>query len=187
MAEAALIGLFSAGIGMSAMGEKQKGEAQAAWLKYDSALAKREAEITEKKTSYEVASLRRQGEKFKAEQRATVGASGVRLEGSPLEVLAETASEIERDALMTRYAGKVEEKKYMAQSALLKTQGKYAKKAGNLSALTTLISGAGALGFYGYAQGWGKTGSFSPASTGSGAYGGTMGGGPTGGASRSKL
>ncbi len=153
--EGAAIGLFSAGVGMSAAGQHQAGEAQAAWLKYDSALAKREAEITEKKTSYEVASFRRQGEKFKAEQRATVGASGVRLEGSPLEVLAETASEIERDALMTRYAGKVEEKRYMAQSALLKTQGKYAKKAANLGALTTLLTGAGTLGLYGYSKGVG--------------------------------
>jgi len=166
MSESAMIGLYSAGIGMQAGGAYQAGEAQAAWLKYDAALAAREAEITKKKTSYEVASFRRQGEKFKAEQRATVGASGVRLEGSPLESLAETASQIERDALMIRYSGKTEEQKYRMESKYLKTQAKYARKAGTLKAISTLLSGAGTLGLYGYQQGWfSKAGSSgSPAS-----------------------
>lgn len=151
--EAAVIGLYSAGIGMQAGGAYQAGEAQAAWLNYDAALAAREAGITKKKTSYEVAQFRRQGEKFKAEQRATVGASGVRLEGSPLEVLAETASEIERDALMMRYAGRVQEQKYQMESKQFKTQAKYARKAGTLKAVSTLLSGAGTLGLYGYQKG----------------------------------
>ena len=151
--ESAAIALYSTGIGMQAGGAYQAGEAQAAWLNYDAALAQREAEITAKKTSYEVAAFRRQGEKFKAEQRATVGAAGVRLEGSPLEVLAETASQIERDALMTRHIGKVQEQKYLMESKLLKTQAKYAKKAGRLGAATSLLTGLGTLGLYGYEKG----------------------------------
>jgi hypothetical protein len=174
MAEGALIGLFSAGIGMSAMGQYQAGEAKEAFLKYDAALAAREAEITKKKTSYEVAAFRRQGEKFKAEQRATVGASSVRLEGSPLEALAESASKIERDALVTRYTGQVESQKYMAQSALLKSQAKYAKKAETLNAMTTLLTGTARLGLYGYSSGmFGKGVTGSPASTLPGTSSGT--------------
>ena len=156
MSESAMIGLFSAGIGMQTGGAYQAGEAQAAWLNYDANLGTRKADITEKQRSYEVASFRRQGEKFKAEQRATVGASDVRLEGSALETLAETASQIERDALMIRYRGKAEEQKYRMEAKQLKTQAKYARKAGTLKAISTLLSGAGTLGLYGYQQGWGK-------------------------------
>jgi hypothetical protein len=152
--ESAMIGLFSAGIGMQTAGAYQAGRAQEAWLKYDAAKAVREAGITEKKRSYEVASFRRQGERFKAGQRAAVGASGVKLEGSTLETLAETASEIERDALMLRHTGKVEEQRYLMQAKELKAQGKYARKAGTLKAISTLVSGAGTLGLYGYQKGW---------------------------------
>ena len=88
-------------------------------------------------------------------------ASGVTLEGTPLDVLEETAAEIEVDALNIRRTGQLEYQagqaeatieRGLGQSALLK--GRAARRAGIFGAIGTGLAGGASLGYqYGSMKG----------------------------------
>ena len=78
----------------------QESDAQAAAAK-DAAKQRREAAAAEERR------VRLQTARTAAAQRAAYAASGVSIEGSPLQVLEDTASQGELDALYARYGGEV--------------------------------------------------------------------------------
>jgi hypothetical protein len=64
------------------------------------------------------------------------------MEGTPLEVLTETAAEAEADALMIRRAGSVAEARSMAEAAQQRMAGKAAMSRGIMTAGARLLGGA---------------------------------------------
>lgn len=107
---------------------KQQAGAQAGAARYNAGLARAEG-------SAEAARIRRAGRRELGRQRTLLGASGVRAEGSPLELLAQNAFEIERDAVNAEIAGR-------NTARLDEAQARSAKRAGRAGAGTALLSGA---------------------------------------------
>ena len=97
--------------------------------------AKFNARITREQTGQEVARIRAIGRREESTNITRIAKSGVRLEGSPLGVLAENAALVEREALQVQRAG-------MMQAALFKARARNAETAGRIGLAGSII-GAG--------------------------------------------
>lgn len=89
----------------------------------------------------ETLKISRAANRTMGEQTAAFGASGFTFEGSPLEVMANTAREYERDILTTGYNAMVGSEQKMNEANILKWQGQQQKKASVWGAGTTLLTG----------------------------------------------
>ena len=82
-------------------------------------------------------------ESLSSTQRALYAKSGVRMTGSPLEVMLQSASDAEFDRMIAEW-------NYRTQAQNARTSGRNAKTAGAMAATSTLIGGAAkAYGNYG--------------------------------------
>lgn len=129
----AITAMGATGLGLGVLGQFQAGraaeaqaESQAAWHEYSARLSEREARETQEAAAYEEEKLRKAGVRLKATQRARYAKAGVMLEGSPEDVLVETAEEIAMDALMIRRGGMAGAQRYTAEAALERMAGKSA-------------------------------------------------------------
>ena len=80
--------------------------------------------------------------RLQASQRASYAKSGVKLEGSPLEVLADTAAQADLDEMIIKHGGQAESSAYGAQAMLARMKGNSASTAGYLKAGSSLLAGA---------------------------------------------
>ena len=123
----------AAGTGMQMKGQYEAGKAaerqakdEAALDEYNAKLAEREATESKEAAAYEESKFRKGAERLKATQRARYAKAGITFEGSPLDVMAQTASELEMDALMIRRGGQLGYQRYTAESELYKYAGRSA-------------------------------------------------------------
>lgn len=128
-----LIGGGATGLGLQMKGQYEAGKAaetqtksQAAWNEYSARLTEREAAEAQEAAAYEEKKFRRGGERLKARQRVLYAKAGVTPEGSPLEVMEETAAELEMDALMIRRGGQLGYQRYTAEAGLERMAGRSA-------------------------------------------------------------
>lgn len=110
-----------------ASGIRQQGDAQAAALRYNAQLARDEGDA-------EATRIRRAGRRELGRQRSILGASGVRVEGTPLELLERNAYEIERDAVNAQIAGR-------NTARLDAAAARGARRAARSSSATAILSG----------------------------------------------
>jgi len=108
--------LSAVGTAVGAISQYEQGRSQQKWSEYNAAIAERDAESARQSAEYEAGLTRREKEKTLARQRALYSKAGVTLEGSPLELMAETAGEYEMDALMTERGGKLESQRYRSEA-----------------------------------------------------------------------
>jgi hypothetical protein len=160
----AAVALGGTGLGLQLKGQHEAGKAaeaqaksEAAWQEYNAKLAEREAVEAQEAAAYEESKHRKAGERLKARQRVMLGQGGVLPELSAMDVLEETASELEMDALMIRRSGTVGAQRLTAgaqlsrmasRSALLR--GRSAKRAARNQMWATGLSGAGSLAYQKY-------------------------------------
>ena len=150
-----------AGVGTQMYGQYQvgraaeaQGKSQQAWHEYNAQLAEREAIETRESAAYEESKHRKAGERLKAKQRAGYAKAGVTFEGSPLEVMEETASELEMDALMIRRSGQVGAQRLTAEAQLSRfagrstlLRGKAKRRASYYGMASTGLTGAAQTGY----------------------------------------
>ena len=132
-----------AGTAMSAVGQIQQGKEQQKWSEYNAAVAERDAKAAKAAAGHEASQKRKETERLLGRQRALYGKSGVTMEGSPLELMSETAAEGELDALMIERTGAVGAQRYGEEATLSRMKGASASRAGYWGAGTTLLTGAG--------------------------------------------
>jgi len=132
-----------AATGVSAVSQIQQGKEQQKWSEYNAAVAERDAKAATAAAGYEASQKRKETERLLGRQRALYGKSGVTMEGSPLELMSETAAEGELDALMIQRTGAVSAQRYGEEATLSRMKGSSAKRAGYWGAGTTLLTGAG--------------------------------------------
>lgn len=144
--------LLIGGTLVSAMGAIQQGNAAAAAADYNARLAEQNATIATQQAAEKERQQRILARKQIGSARAAYGASGVTMEGSPLDVLEESAYNSELDALTLRYGGQIESMGLRNQAALERMQGKSAKTAGYMNAGSSLLLG-GAKAYGSYAAG----------------------------------
>src|SRR5688572_29095657 len=112
-AAVAAIGGLASGA-MSAIGAIQQGNAAAAAAEQNARYAEHNALVAERnratvlsQTDSEAAGQQRDNRRQLSQIRAAYGASGLALEGSPLDVLEDTALEQELDVSTIRYSGQI--------------------------------------------------------------------------------
>lgn len=142
MAAAPLI-MMGVGSAVSAIGAIREGNAAADAANYNANAAAQNALYARQQAAEEEQQVRIMGRKTMGSMRAAYGASGVTMEGSPMDVLAESAAAMERDALNVRRAGERRAQGFEAESSMERRKAGYAKTQGYLGAAGSLLSGGG--------------------------------------------
>ena len=186
--------LLAIGAGMQAgasilsgfMGSKQK-KNEAAIAKYNAAVKRQDVKSIEYQTKFLQQRHAEAGARVKGDLEASIGASGtVSTQGAPMLALALQDSELQLENYLIGFQGRIEAGQAESEAIGYDIQKKMAR-IGSRQALISGFLGAGASAMSALGSIPQKTApaSYTPASTGSGAYGGTGGGWSTGGASRS--
>lgn len=132
-----------AGTVISVAGHLQSGRAANATAKYNARVAERNAVIARQQAGAAEAAHRRDVSRRMGSIRAGFGASGVTLEGTPLEVLEDSAAMAELDALNIRYQGELRAIGFKDEAVLARAGGKQALTESRFRAASALFSGAG--------------------------------------------
>ena len=134
----------------SAYATYQAGQQQAKGFRYQAQQQENQAQAARNAAAVQEARSRERNERIMALARARAGASGiVSTEGSPLLVMLENARQAELEAQLIRYGGEIQAGFLEGESRLSTFRGRNARRAGNIGAGTTLLSGvASAYGAY---------------------------------------
>src|SRR6056297_3986434 len=92
-------GLQAAGGVMKGIGAYQEGQFESAKLNFNARQSEIDGMIAKQNAEAEACALRKYGRKLVGQQRTRFAKSGLRLEGTPLEVMANTMENIELDAI----------------------------------------------------------------------------------------
>lgn len=136
--------LTIASTAMSAVSAIQEGNAMASAEKANANLADLYATQARQSGDYEKSKIARTKAQTLATQRARYAKSGVLLtEGSPIEVMAETAAQYEMDIRATEYNTAVEEQKYKYEASYRRQMASRYKQLGYTKAAGTVLLSAG--------------------------------------------
>jgi hypothetical protein len=147
--------MFMAAAAVSAVGAIQQGQANKAAASYNAQLAERDATISRQQASMDAETQRRDSQQTLGAMRAAYGASGVTMEGSPLDVLEASAEAAERDRQTLLYKGELRAMGYESDAAGQRYRGKQAETASYYSAGSSILMGAARAG---KARGFGAPG-----------------------------
>ncbi len=136
---------------VSAYSSYQTGKATQRINEYNAQLSDQQAADASRDGRILANSQRAANAKLQARQRALYSKSGVvSATGSPLLVMSEQAGELEMGALEVQRTANAEAGRLKSQAVLDRMAGKAARRAGNLNAAATILSGAGDAGSRGY-------------------------------------
>jgi len=151
--------LSAVGTVVSVVGALSAAQAQAQAADYNARVADRDAYVADqnRKSTLEMAEIdaadrRRENRRALSAIRASYGASGVELAGSPLDVLQDSATELELDAQRTEYEGRVRGREgglqmigFGERATLSRMEARSARAGGVFAALGQGFSGAGTI------------------------------------------
>jgi len=147
-AASAIVGAISAMDSANASSTNYNAQAQAAQT--NATIARNNASGAQRAANANEEASRRKSAYALSQQRAAIGQSGVAFEGSPLDVLGQSAGNAELDALNIRYQGQLQATNYLNQGLMQEAQAGAAQQsasnaedAGSLGVATSLLSGAG--------------------------------------------
>lgn len=110
---------------------------------YSAQVQENELVLLQRRRRDEEATLRRQSDRLIGTQRVATAASGVRMSGSPLQALADTYFNTERDAQRIQYASSIEQTQAESQAAMTRIAGSAQAASFNTAALGSLLGAAG--------------------------------------------
>lgn len=137
------MGLQGFGTVISVLGILQGGREQAAAAKTQAKLATIQAEAEDDRATAEAGMVRKRARELFSSQRAAYASSGVRLEGTPLLVMADTIRESERDIANIYKQADARKLAWRTQAGVFEVAGSAAKTASYWNAGSTLLTGAG--------------------------------------------
>lgn len=129
------------GTGVSVVGSIMQGKQEAEAAKAQARLSELQADEELKRGDREENNIRREAAKLIGHQRAAYAASGVRLEGSPLLVMAQTIQDSEKDILMLQKETDAKALAYKMQSRIFEDTASAAKTSSYFRAGSTLLTG----------------------------------------------
>jgi hypothetical protein len=143
---------------MQAAGAQQQAKSQAKAAEYNASVARQEAQAIRTQADYSIYQQRKKKLALTATQTALYSKAGVLLEGSPLDVINDSAANAEMDIMITDYNAKVGMAQQESQARLSEYQATQYKQAGKASAMQTLLTtGVGMASTYGMLQSKGTT------------------------------
>jgi len=153
------MGMSGISTALGAWSQYQQGRAEKKRMDYQARMQDLRADRIEYRGEWEEQRLREKGSQVKGAQRASYAASGVQVDtGSPLDILASTDLEVERDAAMIQYNSAMEAGAARQQGGLYRAAGRTAKSGSLLRSGSTLLTGGSKLAmqyndFYGNRDG----------------------------------
>lgn len=133
--------LMGGGNILSGLGTLYGGQVADKVGKYSAAMDMQNAKLEEEQAAVGEDRQRRMSYKALSSIKAGYGAAGVTLEGSPLDVLEESATNAELDALLIRQGGQARAARYRASALLARYEGKAAKYGSYLGAAGDFLKG----------------------------------------------
>ena len=115
---------------------KQQSAAEAQMLRQNAYYYEAEAQMARQKAQWDESMLREQIRSMVGTQKAAYAARGVRLTGSPFEVISETLIQGQKDILAVRYGGEVQAYKALATADMYRQKAAYVLSAGSAAAGT---------------------------------------------------
>jgi hypothetical protein len=135
-----------AGTGLGVIGQMKQAESEAQVLEANAAAAKIEATSFQEQAKAETLKLSRERRQMIGQQAAIMGAAGVDISsGTPLDVMAETAGNFERDIEQLGYTGDVRAASKAYEASIYDWQASNKRRAGWIGAIGTAVSGIGSL------------------------------------------
>lgn len=144
----ALLPLFALSIGMQAVGTVLQTRAQMQAAAFNAALARQQAEQEEGAKEIELYRLERQRRRMLGEQRALYAKAGIQIEGTPLEVLADTEAQFELEKRLIGYERQIKKQRALAEERFLRRQRRQIGITGALGVGATLLGGLAETEFY---------------------------------------
>ncbi len=141
MPPAVIAGIAIAGAAIGAIGAIRQGQAAQAAAEFNAKVAENNASSAKLQAKEEERRHRIVARKRIGATRAAIGASGISLEGSPLDVLEENAANAELDALTIRHAGEVANIDFLNRARVERFKGRQAKTNSFFNAGSTLLLG----------------------------------------------
>ena len=139
---------LASGLGLEAYGQYQQGQSAAAAAKYNALVSQRQAEAAKRTGEITKNRLERQRRLMLGKQKSLYAKAGVLMKGSPLEVLADTASQYDIDLALNDYNTKLGVGNYDYMSQYYNQRATNAKRAGYIAPASTLLTGIGTLGSF---------------------------------------
>ena len=159
------IPLMVAGTLTQVAGQLNQAQSQAAANEYNAKVAEQNASLARQQSIEQERQVRIQSRKQLGDIRSSYAASGVSIEGSPLDILEESAATAELDALTVRHGGEVKARAFESEAAINRFSAKQARIGGYLGAASTLLKGGSSV--YGSSGGGGGKSSSNTTSDGS--------------------
>lgn len=139
----AAIGLTILGTLSSAAGAKQSANAEAQAAQVNAQVARNNAVVARQQAQADSIMHQRESRRKIGQIAASYGSSGVELEGSPIDILALSASDAELDRQTIIYKGEVRAVGYENDARIQDQAARSARSRGRASASNILIGGAG--------------------------------------------
>lgn len=124
---------------LKAFGQFETAKAQEEAYQFNADMAERNAAQTRLAAAQEERLSRIQARKQIGSMKSAYGASGVNLEGSPVDVLAESIAMAELDALNIRYGGEMKARGLEFDAASSRYAGAQARISGRIGAAASLM------------------------------------------------
>ena len=115
---------------------KQQSAAEAQMLRQNAYYYEAEAQMARQKAQWDEGILREQIRSTMSAQKAAYAARGVRMAGSPFEVISETLIQGQKDILAVRYGGELQAYKALATADMYRQKAAYVLSAGAATAGT---------------------------------------------------
>ena len=145
MPQSALVPLAIAstvvGTGISIYGQQQQAKAAKATAEFNAKVDEIQAESTENERAENVKRLRQRNRRLMGTQRARLAKAGVIDEGSPLDLMAETAGELELGILDANRAAEAKKTGLRQQAGITRMEGRNLARARTLQSVGTGIGG----------------------------------------------
>ena len=135
--------LMAGGTALGAMGQISASRQEAALMDANAKASVQDAKNQQEAAKDAAYELSRERRRLLGTQASLIGMSGAGFVGSPLDVMANTAGEYERDILKVGYMGDVKAGNSMFESTINKWGAKQRRQAGMIGAGGTLLSGFG--------------------------------------------
>jgi hypothetical protein len=128
--------------GFQAYSQYQAGQSAKDAANYNANALKRQSFAAQQQGLAEMELRRRQGERIIGQQEAAFAKSGVTASGSPLDVIGDTAANIELDSLNAAYEGYLNARGLRQRSKMAQYEGRLAAYQGKMEAVGTLLTTA---------------------------------------------
>lgn len=134
------------GTGLKAYGQYKSSHDQELAARYNKMVAEQMANMIDQSSNLTEYQGRKQKDRFLGTQRALYARSGVTSQGSPLEVMADSAGQLELDIAVRKYNSQIQKYQALSEADNYSRLQKSFKQQKVLSPLTTIISSAGQFG-----------------------------------------